>query len=214
MPSLPSTMTNTAGTMSNDNITTVLQMVAWGTRLSFGLYDFSANVSSASGDVNSLAKEVNLLALVLRQVGANLKEDGNLPSDEAFDTVRQILMQCRAVFGEIEAIVPVRQLQEAQGVAAVGVDDMVVARLRDGLEWNVLTKAKTQYLLAHLESLKLTMSVMLQTIYTAKISAWGRYVAVVFGLHSGFTLLTICTGIRLHSLQWMRSSRSVSSWRR
>jgi hypothetical protein len=169
-------MANSTVAMSNDSITTVLQMVAWGTRLSFGLYDFSACVSSASGDVNSLAKEVNLLALVLRQVGANLKADGKIPSEEAFDIVSQILMQCRDVFGEIEAIVPVRQLQDAQGLGVGGVDDAVVGRLRDGLEWNVLSRAKTHYLLAHLESLKLTMSVMLQTMYTAKISVWGRYV--------------------------------------
>jgi hypothetical protein len=170
-------MPSIAASMANENITTVLQMVAWGTRLSFGLYDFSANVSSATGDVNSLAKEVNLLSLVLRQVGANLKEDGKLPSDEAFDVVRQILQQCQEVFGEIEAIVPVRQLQDGQGSA--GVDNNALAiQLRDGLDWNALSRSKTQYLLAHLESLKLTLSVMLQAIYTAKISAWGRYVAI------------------------------------
>lgn len=160
---------------SHDNITTVLQMVAWGTRLTFGLYDFSANVSPAAGDVTCLAKEVNLLSLVLRQVGANLKEDGKLPSENAFDDVREILSQCRDVFGEIEQIVPVRQLQDGQGESP-GVDNALVVRLKDGLDWNVLSKAKTQYLLAHLESLKLTLSVMLQTIYTAKISAWERSV--------------------------------------
>jgi hypothetical protein len=160
--------------MANENITTVLQMVAWGTRLSLGLYDFSA-VLPDTGDVTNLAKEVNLLSLVLRQVGATLKEEKQLPSDQAFDTVTQILKQCRDMFGEIEAIVPVRRLQEAQGSAGVDNNTLVV-QLRDGLDWNALSRSKAQYLLAHLESLKLTLSVMLQTIYTAKITAWGRYV--------------------------------------
>ncbi|KAF2435059.1 hypothetical protein EJ08DRAFT_388460 [Tothia fuscella] len=169
MPALPATTTTTVASMSNDNITTVLQMVAWGTRLSFGLYDFSANVTSASGDVNSLAKEVNLLSLVLRQIGANLRQDGRIASERAYDTVESCLRQCRDVFAEIEQIVPVRALEGAQS------DDMqLVTRLRDGLDWNILSQAKTQYLLAHLESLKLTMSVMLQVIYTAKICAWAR----------------------------------------
>jgi hypothetical protein len=159
--------------MANENITTVLQMVAWGTRLSLGLYDFSA-VLPDTGDVTNLAKEVNLLSLVLRQVGAILKEDKQLPSDEAFETVTQILKQCRHMFGEIEAIVPVRQMQDAQVVAGAD-SDAIVVQLRDGLDWNALSRSKTQYLLAHLESLKLTLSVMLQTLYTAKISAWGRY---------------------------------------
>jgi hypothetical protein len=173
-----------AANMANENITTVLQMVAWGTRLSFGLYDFSASVSSATGDVTNLAKEVNLLSLVLRQVGATLKEDKQMPSDEAFEVVRQILQQCQDVFGEIEQIVPVRELQNAQG--AEGLDNNALAvRLRDGLDWNVLSRSKTQYLLAHLESLKLTLSVMLQTIYTAKITTWGRYIGSTrFGLIS------------------------------
>lgn len=197
--------------MSNGNNGNVLSMVAHGTKLSFGLYDFSAHVSSASGDINSLAKEVNLLALVLRQVGSSLKEDGKIRSDEAIDTVTQILMQCREVFEEIEAIVPVKQLQGAQEVGAAGVDDMTVARLRDGLEWNVLSRAKTQYLLAHLGSLKLTMSVMLQTIYTAKITTWERQ---VHGLHlcNSTSVLTVLADIkRRNSLppRWKRSASSL-----
>jgi hypothetical protein len=162
-------------TMSSDSNNHLLSMVAWGTKLSFGLYDFSANVSSATGDVDRLAKEVNLLSLGLRQIGANLKEDGSLPSNEAYDTVRRISALCQEVFQEIEAMVPVRQLQDAQMLGSLGSDMALATRLRDELDWNALSKSKTQYLLEHLESLKLTLSVMSQTLYTAKITAWSRY---------------------------------------
>jgi hypothetical protein len=149
--------------------TTILQMVAWGTRLSFGLYDFSAIVSTASGDIDHLAKEVNLLSLVLRQIGSNLKEDKRMTSGRAFDTVLECLEQCRVVFVQIEQLIPVRALQDAPGI-----DFLLVERLRTKLNWTPLRQSQSQYLLAYLESLKMTLSVMLQTLYTAKITLWSR----------------------------------------
>jgi hypothetical protein len=153
------------------NSTTILQMVAWGTRLSFGLYDFSANVPPASGDIDSLAKEVNLLSLVLRQIGSNLKEEGGMTSERAFNTVIACLEQCRVVFVQIEQLVPVRALQDAPGN-----DPLLTKRLRTELNWTPLCQSQSQYLLAYSESLKMTLSVMLQTLYTAKITLWSRSV--------------------------------------
>lgn len=168
-PSTATALVTASRTMSGTDNQTVLQMVLWATKLCHGLYDFSATVTSATGDVTSLAKEINLLSLVLRQAGSNLREDLTFPSEEAFITVREVLGQCRDVFGEVEQLVPVRELQDASVV-----DGALVGRLRGEMEWNGLSQGWMRYLLAHVESLKLTLSVLLQTIYTAKIEAWGR----------------------------------------
>ena len=164
--------------MSNDSNALVLNTEERGTKLSFGLYDFSMNVSSATGDIDRLAKQVNLLSLGLRQAGDNLKKYGTLPSAEAWNTVSHISLLCREAFQDIERMVPVQQLQDAQKTGSFGGDVALVTRLRDELDWNALSKSKAMYLLEHLESLKLTLSVMSQTLYTANSIAWSRYVMI------------------------------------
>jgi hypothetical protein len=162
--------------MANDSITTVLSIVAWGTNLTFGLYDFSvANAfAPATEDVNKLAKEVNLLSQVLRQIGSRLKEDETLPSPDAFNTVRQILNQCQVVFTEIESLIPLGPSRQNSQDESPQMSVANYSPWREELDWNALSQARTQYLLAHLESLKLTLSVMLQTLYTAKTTIWAK----------------------------------------
>jgi hypothetical protein len=163
--------------MANDSITTVLSIVAWGTKLTLGLYDFSVanSFAPATEDVNKLAKEVNLLSQVLRQIGSRLKEDKTLPSAEAFNVVRQILEQCQDVFREIESLIPIGQTSRNSSVD--GSPQMSVATIspwRGSLDWNALSQARAQYLVAHLDSLKLTLSVLLHTLYTAQTTLWAK----------------------------------------
>lgn len=156
--------------MAQSEIHNILQMVAWGTRLSLALYDFSACVPSATTEVIKLAKEVNLFSLVLRQVGASLKEDGGFPSWDAARTVKEILHQSRMVFLEIEGIVPVRGIRDERGRLVA--DGGMFPGSNWG--WNNNSRLKAGYLLGHLESLKLTLNVLLQCLYVAKITTWSR----------------------------------------
>jgi hypothetical protein len=149
-------------------ITNVLQMVRWGTRLSLSLYDFAAGVPTATKDITGLAKETNLLSLVLRQVGSSLKEDGAIPSDEAVQCLKEILEQCQLVFWEIENIVPVKGIKDEAGTSTgLGIQSAKWA-------WSDISKAKARYLLGMLEALKMILSVLLQTIYLAKITTWSK----------------------------------------
>lgn len=159
------------GAMAQSEIQNILQMVAWGTRLSLALYDFSACVPSATTDVTKLAKEVNLFSLVLRQVGASLKEDGGFPSWDAARTVKEILEQCQMVFREIEGVVPVRGIRDERGGLVANGDGMFPD---SNWSWSENSRLKAGYLLGHLESLKLTLSVLLQCLYVAKITTWSR----------------------------------------
>jgi len=147
--------------------TSVIQMVARGTKLSLALYGFGAAVPSATADTSRLAKAVNLLSFVLRQVGASLKEYGTIPSYEAFDTVKEILLQCHIIFTEIENLVPAQISKENDSTP------MAISR-RQSWNWNHASRAQIEYLLGHLDGLKLTINVMTQTLYTVKVIAWSR----------------------------------------
>jgi hypothetical protein len=185
--------------MTNDSNTTVLSVVAWGTRLTFNLYDFAtASAFSAppgvSQDIRALQKQVHELSLVLRQIGSRLKEEGSLPTQEAFDVVRAILDQCQDVFREIENTFPLGQSSRpgsydgsaspALQLTGSGSYDspsspqssyvMVVSPAREDLEWSNIKQARVQYLLGHLEALRLTLQVMLQILYTARTIVWAR----------------------------------------
>jgi len=161
----------TNGNMAKSEIHSILQMVAWGTRLSLGLYDFSAVVPSATNDVVKLAKEVNLFSLVLRQVGANLKENGGFPSFDATQVVKEILQQSQMVFREVEHIVPFKRVRQQEDESSVDGDALP---LTHDWAWGENPRLKAYYLLGHLESLKLTLSVLLQCLYVAKITTWSH----------------------------------------
>jgi len=151
----------------------ILKLVAWGTRLSLALYEFGTSTPTATNDVSKLAKEVNLLAFELRQLAISLENDRKLPSSDANRTVSEILAQSQAVFQEIETIVPVKAARNERSTIMDGSDTIVPNRR---WEWNRNTKLKADYLLGHLDGLKLTLSVLSQCLYVAKITIWSRYI--------------------------------------
>lgn len=174
---------STNNTMAVAELNNILKLVAWGTRLSLALYEFSTSIPTATTCVSKLAKEVNLLAMELRQVAASLKKDRNFPSYDANRTVSEILAQSKAVFQEIETIVPVKVARGERGTITVdGVDAMVPS---NSWEWSQNTRLKASYLLGHLDGLKLTLSVLLQCLYVAKITAWSKYVLLCYAVRHG-----------------------------
>ena len=65
-------------------IATIISLVSWGSRLALDLYKLGGVVSSATRDINRIAKTVTLLSLTLKQVGATIKEDDTVPSPEVY----------------------------------------------------------------------------------------------------------------------------------
>ena len=177
-PELRSSHDHYAAVAANGNMarrsenSNVVQMAAWGTRLSLELYDFSAAVPSATIDVTRLAKEVNLISLVLRQAGSNLKRDADIASVDGAQSVKEILQQFQQVFHEVESIVPLKRVQREQDESSL--DGVAVSTTHDWA-WNENSRLKASYLLGHLESLKLTLSVLLQCLYVAKITTWSHH---------------------------------------
>ncbi|KAK8168481.1 hypothetical protein BKA80DRAFT_308227 [Phyllosticta citrichinensis] len=148
-------------------ITSVINVVAWGTRLSLSLYDFGIANAAATRQANKIAKSVSMLTLMLKQVGTLLKEDNTTPSEEAVDTVGDIVVHTNNAFAAIEALIPVNLHLEAAAVES----DVPAAQRR---KWDLVSTDNMQYLLTYVETLNSTLSVMLQALYTVRVIAWSR----------------------------------------
>ncbi|KAK3197193.1 hypothetical protein GRF29_1536g908516, partial [Pseudopithomyces chartarum] len=102
-----------------------------------------------------------------KEVGTIIKEDDRLPSAEAFETIEDVLDQSAAILDEIKSLVSVQngeygngRTEQRNGGSALVLPPQSVARLH--------------YLTAHLDSLRATLSVMLQTLYTAQSIMWAE----------------------------------------
>jgi hypothetical protein len=87
---------------------------------------------------------------------------------QAFETIEDILDQTSHVFDEIDLLVSDQHGQKKRR----SYDEH-----REGNQVTTLTPqsvARLHYLDAHLDSLRSTLSVMLQTLYTAQSIMWAR----------------------------------------
>ena len=87
-----------------------------------------------------------------------------LANVEAFRCLEDVLLQCHSVFTEIEAIIPPPGSSTSPKIG-LGIENAQWT-------WNDVAKGKARHLLAMLEALKLILSVMMQAIYTAKVTMW------------------------------------------
>ncbi|KAL9079359.1 MAG: hypothetical protein Q9157_001746 [Trypethelium eluteriae] len=155
----------------------IVQIVSLGTKLSFSFYRLASSVSNATNDVNRVAKGVNLFCLMLKQVGATLRDDDTqepIHSAEALETVQEIIQQCSSVFGEL------RSMLEHCGWAE---DHMELSRIQK-VRWTV-KRPKVEYVLGHLDSLKLTLAVMMQTLQAARVLAISRRMSATSAASTG-----------------------------
>ena len=110
-------------------------------------------------DIHSIAKGLSLFAMVLKQVGQSFQEANSLHSAEALDDVREITMQSQAVFGEIRAM-----LDKARQNGGAGNSRRLLEQYA-----RCFKKHRVTYLLAQLESLKLSLMLMLQVLQLGKL---------------------------------------------
>ncbi|KAF2094041.1 hypothetical protein NA57DRAFT_60690 [Rhizodiscina lignyota] len=142
-------------------IASILQIASRGSKLSLALYDFAASVPAATTDASQLARCVKDLTRALWQVSASLRADARVTTPEAGDAIADIVQQCQAVFTEIEAVVPLEMVRDGKSLT-----------YGQKWEWSEVSRAKVQYLLGHLESLKLTLDVLSQAIQSVKVIEW------------------------------------------
>ncbi|EOD49197.1 hypothetical protein UCRNP2_4039 [Neofusicoccum parvum UCRNP2] len=148
-------------------LASIIQVVASATRLSLSLYDFAISSPPATREANRVAKSVSLFALMLKQVGTLLKEDLTSPSSQSYETVQDITLLAQTAFAAVEEVVSGKPQRDAPQDA-----DQSATPPRRKLD--LVAQTKLRYLLAYVDSLNSTLSVMLQAFYTVRVIAWSR----------------------------------------
>lgn len=134
----------------------IVRIAGAGFRLSLLLNAAACQLAQSKIEIHSIAKGISLFALTLKHVGQTLETTGLERSPEATEKAREIAGQGQVVFVEIE-----HMLDKLQGTDA----DEGLRRIpiQERLRWCFRPKHVT-YLLAQLESLKLSLIVMLRIL--------------------------------------------------
>lgn len=143
------------------DINQILLTASRGSKLFDSLYDFAATIPSATTDAAQLANGVKDLSRALWQIGVSQREDERVASNDARESVADIVQQSQLVFTEIEAVVPLEKIRDGTALT-----------YGEKWEWSQVARTKVQYLLGHVEALRLTLEVLSQTLKSVKVLEW------------------------------------------
>ena len=155
----------TANSIDHRIIASIIQVAGTGFRLSLLLNGVASEIASADQDVRNVAKGISLFSLMLKQVGKTMEEGRAIASQQAIDTATEIKDQSEKVFEEIRGMVELSHARDDYGTRSITVVERV--------KW-CFRKNKVQYLLGQLESLKLSLSIMLQILQMGQTMAVAR----------------------------------------
>lgn len=99
---------------------------------------------------------------MLKQVGQTLQAVDSVHSQEALDTAKEITDECTLVFDEIEGMLDRVQSRRGDGSTTISIQQR--------FKW-CFKKHRVTYLLSQLESLKMSLLVMLQILQLGKMLA-------------------------------------------
>lgn len=143
-------------------IASVIGVAGAGFRLSLILNAVGCEIASAGMEIHSISKGVTLFCLMLKQVGQTLQASDSVHSSEALETAQEITNECQMVFGEIQEMLD--KVTSRRG------DGSLSPSIQQRFRW-CFKKGRVQYLLAQLESLKMSLLVMLQILQLGKMMA-------------------------------------------
>ncbi|KIX04549.1 uncharacterized protein Z518_05419 [Rhinocladiella mackenziei CBS 650.93] len=143
-------------------IASIVGVAGAGFKLSLILNAISCEVANAGLEVHSISKTVTLFSLMLKQTGNVLQSADSVHSREAVETVKSMADESTRVFDEINDMLDrVRTKPTTEGTSPT---------IQQRFRW-CFKKHRVIYLLAQLESLKLSLSLMLQIIQLGKLMA-------------------------------------------
>ena len=143
-------------------IASVICVAGAGFRLSLLLNAAGCEIASAGMDIHSISKGVTLFSLMLKQVGQTLQASDSVHSSEALETAQEITHDCKLVFNEINEML--EKFRSKKG------DGFLCPTIQQRFKW-CFKKGRVQYLLGQLESLKMSLLVMLQILQLGKLMA-------------------------------------------
>ncbi|OKL59527.1 hypothetical protein UA08_05423 [Talaromyces atroroseus] len=138
---------------------TVTRVAGAGLRLALLLNAVACQVAPLGVDIHSISKGIALFSTSLKQLGQSLQAEHSVHARECVDTAHQISYQAQAVFEEVEDMLDKVQKHEPNEQAV-----SVQQRFR-----TCFKKQRVTYLLAQLESLKLSLMVMLQILHLGRL---------------------------------------------
>lgn len=147
-----------------NNVTSV---AGAGLRLALLLNAVACQVATLGVDIHSVSKSIALFSTSLKQLGQSLQNEHSVHSRECVDTTHQISNQARTVFEEVEDMLDKVQKAEAE-------PDQQAISVQQRFK-GCFKKQRVTYLLAQLESLKLSIMVMLQTLHLGRLQEVKRY---------------------------------------
>lgn len=150
-----------------------------GFRLSLLLNAAACHIAQSGIEIHSIAKGVSLFSLALKQLGQALQAPGSNHSREAVDKTWEIADQGERIFIEIE-----QMLNKLKGTDTHG--HLKTLPLQQRVKW-CFKRHHVTYLLAQLESLKLSLMVILQTLRLGSLINTKRYVLRSFRLVTSLT---------------------------
>ena len=160
---LPDSATDT---LMNSTTASIVAVAGAGFRLSLVLNAVGVEMVNADCDIQSIAKSISLFSLMLKQVGKTMEEGNAIASPGAIATATEIKDQSQVVFDEIKGMIEMSQRRDDQG-------HLRSITIAQRVKW-CFKKQKVQYLLGQLESLKLSLSIMLQILQLGKAIAANR----------------------------------------
>jgi hypothetical protein len=133
-------------------VASVMTISAFGVRLSMTLLEMGETVAKAREQMNAIASDILIFSSVLKELGHTLDVNKALCSDELSRTCTTIIMRCERVFKDIEMTVKLRKSE---------------IRVGTRIKW-LFDKPRTKELCATLDSLKMTLMLIIQTVGLAK----------------------------------------------
>ena len=150
-------------------IASVIGVAGAGFRLSLVLNAVGVEIATADLEIHKIAKEISLFSLMLKQVGLTMEATESIASLGALDTAKEITSQSQTVFNEVKDMVEMSQKRDSNG-------HLRSITIAQRVRW-CFKKQRVQYLLGQLESLKLSLSIMLQVLQLGKVVAASRYIS-------------------------------------
>ena len=147
-------------------IASVIGVAGAGFRLSLILNAVGHEMATADLEIQKIAKEISLFSLILKQVGRTMEAAESLVSQSALDSAKEITFQSQTIFNEVKEMVEMSQQRDANG----NLQSITIAQR---VRW-CFKKQRVRYLLGQLESLKLSLSIMLQILLLGKTIATTR----------------------------------------
>jgi hypothetical protein len=145
-----------------DTIASIIGVAGAGFRLSLILNAVSCEIGNIGMEVHTISKNVTLFAMMLKQIGAVLQSPDSVHSHEAVLTAKSIADESTRVFDEINDMLDRVRTKRIEG--------SFIPTIEQRFKW-CFKKHRVAYLLAQLENLKLSLTLMLQILQLGKLMA-------------------------------------------